>query len=314
MKDIPEILTCQRDGDRIRFSLDALTTDWMDLDDSFTERIQKDSLNPAFLRQHLLKEIEIKNVLDDGIRFLNDGKYHKAVGLFDEVLFYDDEYADALISKSRALQKQGHYVKALRYYKRWARCGFSDVEYHKILLAEANRERDDFPKIKLNIYAGDDHFSKGEFEMACESYDKALANPSGFKDKILFKLLNKKGTALLKLERFDEALSCFEKSINVKANDYAYFGEGYCQYELGFDISDSFNEVLKIDKNHMLKQALILNEVGRFSEALAICDVLFENHFRVDDFYFRMIAVKGYALDSLGMDSGWIDEIFQILR
>lgn len=314
MNSIPEILTCQRDGDRIRFSLDGLTTDWMDSDDSFTERIKTDNLNPAFLRQHILKEIEMKNVLDEAVLLMGDGKYHKAIGLFDEVLFYDDEYGDALIYKSKALRMEGHYVKALRYYKRWVRCGFSDVEYHKMLLSEANRERDEFPKIKLNIYAGDEHFSKGKFKKACESYDKALINPSKFKDKILFKLLNKKGTALLKLERFDEALACFEDSIDVKPNDYAYFAQGYCQYELGFDISDEFNGVLEIDKNHMLKQALILNEVGRFREALAICDALFENHFKVDEFYFRMVAVKGYALDSLGLDSGWIDEIFRALR
>lgn len=309
MNDIPDELKYDICHDKIRFSLDGLTTNWMGQDDPFIGRIRSDKLNPVFLDEHLLKEIEMKNILDKAFRLVDDEKYSKAIGLFDEVLFYDDGYVEALFGKSRALEAQGHFVKALRYYKRAAGCGFEDAEYYRTLLGQANDERNGFPKLKLNIYAGDEHFSKGEFEKACESYDKALVNPSKFKDMILFKLLNKKATALMHLERFDEALACFDESLDVKPNDYAYFGQGYAKYELGKRVGGKFKSILKIDKKHMLKQALILNDKGFFKESLAICDFLFENHFRTDDFYFRILAAKRFALGELGSDLTEVDEI-----
>ena len=82
-------------------------------------------------------------------------------------------------------------------------------EYNEALLKEANGERDNFPKLKSDIYAGDEHFKKGEYENAIDSYNRALENPSKFKDKILFKLLNKKATAFLSfsMTRFTNAKS-----------------------------------------------------------------------------------------------------------
>lgn len=53
----------------IKFEFDGVSTNWMDENDPFIERIQKSSLNKVFLKEHILKEIEIKNILDEGIDF-----------------------------------------------------------------------------------------------------------------------------------------------------------------------------------------------------------------------------------------------------
>lgn len=301
--DVKTDLSVESNQNQVRFTVNGKATSWMDLDDSFVERIRFGNLNRNFLDEHLFKEIEIKNTLDEGIVHLNHERYQKAVKCFNEAIYYDECYAAALINKSYALRGQGHFVKSLRHYKKAVKCddGLKDIEFHKSLIRQANGERDNFPKIKSDIYAGDEHFTRKEYEKAIESYDKALASPSGFKEKILSKLLNKKATALVKLERYGEALDCFRKSLTAGANDYAYFGQGFCEHELDLKLSDEFLRPLKITKRQSLIQAEILNEMGFFAESLKICDYLFENHFRNDDFYCELIDVRQYAMSHLDL-------------
>lgn len=314
--NIPDELSYELEGDRVRFTIDGVSTDWIVCDDSFIGRIDANNLNRAFVTQHLKKEIEMKNVLDEGIRFLKAKKYSKAIGEFDRVLFYDEDYGEALLNKSYSLRGQKHFVKSLRFYKRAINADgdLKDVEYHKTLLKEANGERNDFPKLKKNIYAGDEYFARGEFSKAVESYDRALENPSGFKDKILSKLLSKKATALLKLKNFDDALICFKKSQKAGRNDYAAYGEGVCQYSLGLEVTDRFRNQLDITKRQMLKQVSILNDLGFFTESLKISDYLYENHYSVDGFYLRLLGERKLALDGLNINSSEIDEIMNIIK
>ena len=290
--NIPEELQYETEAGKVRFTFNGLSTGWMSLDDPFIKRIDEDNLNSEFLGQHITKEIEIRNTLDEAYSHLASEKYQKAIDDFDEVLYYDPDYAQALMGKSHALYCQRHFVKSLRYYKRAVKADESleDRDYYRLLLEKSHEERDNFPKLKLNIYAGDEYFAKEEFEKAVESYDRALANPSKFKDKILSKLLNKKASALLQLERYDEALKCFEKS----DNDFSYFGQGYCEYKLGLLVNDKFKGYLNIDKKFQLQQAIILNELGFRDESKEICDYLSENHFKRDELYFALKELEDF--------------------
>lgn len=299
--NIPDMLACEVHDGKVKFSIDDISTNWMKADDSFTIRVNKDNINPACPIKHLKKEIGIKNTLDEGVFFLKSGKYPKAIICFDEVLFYDPEYGDALLYKSHALRAQKHFVKALRYYKRSVNADESlkDIEYHKTLMKEANDERSNFPKLKVNIYNGDEHFAKGEFEKAVESYNRALVNPSKFKDKILSKLLNKKATAFVKMDDYQNALDSFKKSLEVEVNDYAVFGRGVCEFKLNQDINEKFKTRLNITKRQMLKQAIILNELGEYEKSLKITDHLSKNHYRADDFYKKLNKARKSALDEL---------------
>ena len=296
---------------KVKVSLDNISTNWLDKNDSFLKRIDKDNLNKVFLNEHIKKEIEIKNTLDCGINLLKHDKYTKAILKFDEVLFYDDNYGVALINKSYALRAQKHFVKSLRYYKKAvnASSDLKDMEYYKMLIGEASRERDEFPKIKRNIYAGDEYFTKGEFTQAVKSYDRALENPSKFREKILTKLLNKKATALLKLNEYKKAYECFTQSLNCKSNDYGYFGCGVCQFNLDLDLNDNFKKLLNIDKNQMLKQVIILNELKYFNESLNISDYLMKNTFKVDDYYIKLVNARINTMKNLGMDFSKLKDI-----
>ena len=296
---------------KVKVSLDNISTNWLDKNDSFLKRIDKDNLNKVFLNENIKKEIEIKNTLDCGINLLKHDKYTKAILKFDEVLFYDDNYGVALINKSYALRAQKHFVKSLRYYKKAvnASSDLKDMEYYKMLIGKASRERDEFPKIKRNIYAGDEYFTKGEFIQAVKSYDRALENPSKFREKILTKLLNKKATALLKLNEYKKAYECFTQSVDCKSNDYVYFGCGVCQFNLGLDLNDNFKKLLDIDKNQMLKQILILNELKYFNESLNISDYLMENTFKVDDYYIKLVNARINTMKNLGMDFSKLKDI-----
>ena len=299
----------------IKFTLSDVSTKWIKNDDAFIKRISKDNINPFFRDEHLKKEIEIKNTLDEGFALYEAQKYLKAIEKFDEVLFYDDIYGEALLFKSFALKGQKHYVKSLRYYKRTLKADSSlkDIEYHKSLLKLANDERDNFPKLKLNIYAGDEYFAKGDFKRAVESYNRALVNPSKFKDKILSKLLNKKATAYLKLNDWENALNCFDNSLDVESNGYAVFGLGLCQFNLKTDIDKRFTGHLDISKSQMLSQISILTGLGYLKESSVICDFLWQNHFRTDEFYRKLIFERKALLEKLGSDLSEIENLLEVI-
>jgi hypothetical protein len=52
-------------NDRVKFSIGDVETSFMDVNDRFIDRIQFEKLNSCFLAEHIEKEIEIKNLLDD---------------------------------------------------------------------------------------------------------------------------------------------------------------------------------------------------------------------------------------------------------
>ena len=291
--NISDELNMETHENMVRFSVEGTSTNWMASDDLFIKRIDEDNLNRDLLVEHLKKEIQMKNLLDEAISIFKTQKFAKAIEMLDEVLFYDPEYGEALLFKSYCLRGQRHFVKALRHYKRAVKSDESlrDNEYHMAITRQANEERSNFPKLKLNIYAGDEHFARGEFEMAIESYDRALEDSSKFKQKILSKLLNKKATACIKLNDYGDACECFGKSLEVDGNDYAIFGKGVCEYELDLDIDSGFRRCLRISKRQMLQQALILNDMGYHEESSRIANYLRKNHFKNDDIYEKLQAL-----------------------
>lgn len=315
LEKLSSAVSFEQQNGKVRLSINDVSTNWLMPDDLFLKRIESLQLNPAFLEEHLALEIKVKNVIDVGIEFSREDKPSKAIEMFDKAIYYDEHYGWALINKSYALRKQKHFVKSLRHYKKAVRADESlkNNDYYKLLLKEANNERNHFPKIKLNIYMGDEYFTNEEYEKALNSYKKALKNQSKFKDKILFKLLNKAGTAYLKLNDYENALDCFKDSIDKFENDYAYFGCGICQYNLDLDVSDKFKKSLNLSKSQQLNQIIILNKLGFFKDSLKICDELSKNHFAVDDFYLKLINEKMHAMKQLNLDVSALEKVLEKL-
>ncbi len=314
--NIYDIINYETLNNNIKFEFKGVSTDWMNENDSFIERIEISKLNKFFLKEHILKEIEIKNILDEGIGFLNSNEYANAIECFDDILYYDEEYGQALINKSHALFYQKHFVKSLRYYNCAIKVDnyLKDFEYQKLLLSYSNKEISNFSKLKLNIHIGDELFLKEKYEKAIESYDKALVNPSKFKYKILFKLLNKKATTYIKLNDFENALICFEESLNAEINDYAHYGCGVCQYELNLDgVVENLSKAININKNQLLEKGLIFNELGLYEYALNTFNELFNNHFKIDELYINALNGKIHSMRSLKMNIDEIEYIYSKL-
>ena len=299
LSDIPLEIKYEFCEDKIKFSLDDVSTNCLSEDDSFIKRIEKSQLNENYLKKHAIKEIKIKNIFDDGIIFLNNNKYGKAIKCFDEVLFYDSQYFEALINKSYALFHQNHFIKALRFYKKAVKVNvnLADEEYAKLLNKKAASEYDNLG-IKLNIYDGDEYFSKGDFKHALECYNNALKDSSKFNDKILSKLLIKKAMTLIELNDFNQAYDCFCQSLNIQSNDLAYYGEGFCLFNLKSKVSENFKKPLKIDKKYSLIQVSILIDLNLFDDALLVCDELLNNHFKEDSYLNKILEIRNIALNN----------------
>ena len=204
--------------DKLRFCIDDECTSWMGADDRFTERIRFENLNPCFLKRHLGKEIEIKNALDRGVELLGSEKYSKAIELFDEVIYYDSYYGEALFFKSKALFGQKHYVKSLRHYKKAIRADGSlkDVELSKLMnkkgktLIELKRvdEAMDVFRQSLNVQPTDfAYYMLGFYSPETNDYlNRRL--------KITKKQLLSKSVRLLELGQFEYALDSLDEFLN----------------------------------------------------------------------------------------------------
>ena len=307
-------LTVKTLNDRVKFCIGDLETSFMDVNDRFLDRIRFEKLNPCFLAEHIEKEIEIKNLLDGAVEHLNHERFSKAVELLDEVIYYDGDYGEAIFYKSKALYGQRHFVKSLRHYMRAVKCDSSlrDVDYHKLLLKKSGEERDNFPKIKRSIYAGDEHFSRGEFSEALKFYEKALENPTRFKEKILYKLLNKKASSLFELGQYSEAYETFFESVEVSRNDYALFGAANSLYESHHGqinqersrICDLLREASGISQAQLIKKAIIFKDMGEFEDCLESLDEFFSIHYRTDDDYIQALNLKLFIQKELGIDAG----------
>ncbi len=312
LENIPsDISVIQKDG-RVKLVFEDAGTDFIDSDDEFIERISIDKLNPDFLENHLRKEFEIKNKLDEAVRSSN-------IELFDEVLFYDPYYLSALVGKSRVLKSQGHYIKALRTYRKAIRHGLAaDEDYLNDLQKLAIDERDSLPEVKRAIFNGDHAFKKGKYREAVGFYDMALESTDKFRDKVLPKLLNKKGKALLELERYQEALKCFDESSRIANDDSSYFLKGYALYKLSFNAQDlkacetcleriyadnireCFERSKRITKRQLLMKAQISAELGCFDDALSYYGEFLENHFVCDDDCLKALKGREECLENLG--------------
>lgn len=306
-------LTIFKKENKLRFSACGKSTSWMSFSDFFVRRIQFEKLNPCFRKEHVLMEIEIRNLLDEAYLFFEKENYKNAADILDEILYYDSEYGEAVYLKSKVFHAQKHFVKSLRQYEKAVKIeeSLKDDSYHMLLLKNSSAERDAFPAFKRQIYTGDEHFRNGEYENAVKCYDMALANHGQFTDRILSKLLSKKATALFKLKDYERAYFYFNKSVKIRENDRAYFHMGIIEYFLNKPLSDRFKGPLRISKNQLIKKAGILNDVGEFELALECLDEYFEGQYLINDRYLLGLNLKLGILKTLGKS---FDEVESQIR
>ena len=311
VNNIPSQIRVISKNNLYKLQFGPYSTDWLGRDDYFLKRIDINNLNRVFLKDHLIKEFDVKNKFDSAVVLFQNKSYSKAIKLLDEILFYDSQYLDALLYKSYSLYHQKHFIKALRYFKKAVTVdsALNNNDFHKKLIECVEIEKENLPLFKLNIYQGDECFSAKNFKKAIMYYDLTLEGGFKIPKKICHKLLNKKATALLKLNKYKEALEIFKNS----DSDYNVFSSALCRYKLGLSVGDEFKKPLKITKKQMLHQIMILNKVECFSEAISISNYLLKNHFKVDEFYFKLLKAKKYALEKTNKDLREIENIIDEL-
>lgn len=135
------------------------------------------------------------------------------------------------------------------------------------------------------------------FNEAIECYDKALKiNPNNVK------AWNNKAFALHNLNRLDEAIECYDKSLEIDPNFISSLrNKAFALRTLNRldEAIECYDKVLKIDPNDFgvwNNKAFSLHELNRSDEAIECYD----KALKINPNYFEAWANKGFTLESLG--------------
>lgn len=134
------------------------------------------------------------------------------------------------------------------------------------------------------------------FDEAIECYDKALKiNPNNVK------AWNNKAFALHNLNRLDEAIECYDKSLEIDPNFISSLrNKAFALRTLNRldEAIECYDKILKIDPNDFgvwNNKAFSLHELNRSDEAIKCYD----EALKINPNYFEALANKGFTLESL---------------
>jgi len=116
-----------------------------------------------------------------------------------------------------------------------------------------------------------DYFISGDYERAAASYDKALELEPNSTD-----LWNNKGKALVNMGRIDEAISCFNKSLEINASNPASLNllaialsQGLNKYSEAIIIFDQILQTNPSDFDALIGKGMSLGNEGDLSGSMA---------------------------------------------
>lgn len=127
-----------------------------------------------------------------------------------------------------------------------------------------------------NYNRGCEHYKAGHYERAIHRFDLALGMPND-DIRVMF-IINEKGKSLLKLNRPNEALACFEQVITCRPkNITAHNGKGECLLQLGYyeNAINSFRTVIATKTNDIdacKGIGFALFKLGRYEEAKTVLE------------------------------------------
>jgi len=124
-------------------------------------------------------------------------------------------------------------------------------------------------------YLGREYYNQGKIDKAIECFNQALnINPS------LSETYVSLATALLAKEQYQDALSLYDKALDIglSRNNYAliYYNKGNIyKVQKNYEKAKTmFEESIRINPNFLnssFELAIVLNELGNFEEAVSIC-------------------------------------------
>ncbi|QKM64326.1 hypothetical protein DCO17_03190 [Polynucleobacter tropicus] len=155
-------------------------------------------------------------------------KYDEALEGYDQALKLKPQYIDAVINKANTLGELRRYDEAIQVYE-LALSYQPDHENALLGIAQAQRATRDFGKSFFNIdralqfrlspagfsSQGDLYRSKHQFELALESYSRAIDIDSECAGAWFGK-----GLALSRLSRYVESIACFSRVLELDVSDH----------------------------------------------------------------------------------------------
>jgi tetratricopeptide (TPR) repeat protein len=167
-----------------------------------------------------------------------------------------------------------------------------------VRLTKQERERDEllYTNIISTLDDANELFKKGKYDEAINHYNSVINDPSHRA------AWNNKGKSLTNLGKFDEAIKCYDRALEIDPNyAFAWNYKGITLYELRkYDEAiKSYDKAINIDPNYAFAwsgKGEIHFDLCEFTKALTC----FEKALGINQNYARAWSRKGQCLEKLG--------------
>lgn len=246
-----------------------------------------------------------------------DGRYRESLEQYDRGLAIDAGYYEAYLSRAAVKERLGDWSGAVTDYNI-----FLDVY-------PENRE--------ARFSRGLARYHAGQFEFATEDFGRLLKTPSSGETNVIFyrqapmgggtdrilsaqssirdQLYNYLGLAMYKLEKFSEAVACFDSAIRLNAREPDYLAHrGLVRQDMG-DANGAgadYRAALALDPGHSIAYhnlSVLLKDRGG-KEARDLLDKAIENNPQLSYSYIE----RGYHLLQEGNYSGALKDYDRALQ
>ena len=225
-------------------------------------------------------------------------RFEEAIPILDDALKYtDDEEGLKII----------HFHLGVSYF-RLGELDKASCEFEKA------REYNDDPSLLLQIANCYEMANQKEKALdVLKEYSELVPDNQDIKKKIenlkresnepdSDEIYNNKCLSLINLNRFDEAIECYDKALKINPHNFkAWNNKAFALHNLNRldEAIECYDRVLKInpnDFNVLNNKAFSLHELNRLDEAIECYD----KALKINPNYFEAWANKGFTLESLG--------------
>ena len=241
-----------------------------------------------------------------GDAFFRMGRYDEAITCYDKALEINPRYLDVLKDKGLALERLGRNNEAMECYNEALRIrpDYHDAEYaKKMLLLKLSSPNPD-PPTPRDVILGSD--PKNPYnDPTLPHYNPALDkedDSSGYPFSHDADQWSNKGSSLADLGRYEEAIKCYDKAIELRPNDTAvWYSKGNALLILNRYVQaiTCYNKVLELNPNHLHtwnNKGNALYYLGRYEAAIQCYDKVLQLNPTYSDAWYS----KGNALRKLG--------------
>jgi tetratricopeptide (TPR) repeat protein len=210
----------------------------------------------------------IENLISDAHSRLDKKEYLSAQRLFDSVLVMQPDNVESLYGKGLALHKQKQYHEAKQCFEDVLRKNDKYIEEAGLFVDFINRLEADREKQEIKIK-----------KTKTKRQDSKPKSKQEIQD---VKKLYDEGWALLDQQKYQEAISAFDKAIELNPNDAnAWYNKGYAlgnlaKYEEAIIAFDKAIEIKPDDANAWNNKGYALFNLGKYEEAIECYDKALE--------------------------------------